>query len=403
MQVKLNIKPNVLLHGHLSASFGLGDGAAATKRTLLAAGCTVQAANLRLQTHPSVHWAQNQQSHGPSKAKPLIDLVHTNPNILQLTRGLINVDTLTAPLRIGYWAWELEHFPDGWEQHFADYDEIWCPSQFCAQSLSQRSPIPVIALPHLPYWERLDQLRHQRQQRKSRKQGVFRILVLFDFWSSAERKNPSGAIAAFQEAFPLEQLPQSRAVELLIKTSSAEQFSRLRRQLEASTQADPRIHWIDGVIPRDDLDQLFLSADAFLSLHRSEGFGLNIADAMAIGVPVVATGYSGNLDFMPPGSAELVPWSPTTVPSGCPLYPTGALWAEPDISAAAQALRRLEQQPTWAAELGRRGAIAVRERLATQRLVAIVQQRLGQLMLMPSRKELLTHLPADHPSRLLSS
>ena len=332
----------------------------------------------------------------------LLDLVHTNPNVLAATPGLLDPGRLTAPLRIGYWAWELEAFPDGWELHFGDYDEIWCPSAYCAQSLSQRSSVPVIPLPHLPDWPRLDHLRRQRQgQQQGQRPSTFRFLSLFDFWSTLERKNPAGVIAAFQQAFPPERAHQDPAVELLIKTSSAEQFPRQRRELEALAGGDRRVRWLDGLLSRTELDHVFCSADALVSLHRAEGFGLNLADAMAIELPVIATGYSANLEFMPPGSAELVPWATASINQSCGDYRKGLHWADPNLEAAAAAMARLVQQPAWAAALGRCGAAAVRERLSSERLAGIVRQRLAQVLLQPSRRQLLAGLPHDHDARLL--
>ena len=419
---------NIRLHGHLSAAFGLADGAAATRRCLEAAGCAVQPCDLRLASHPAAP-GDSQPSAGdgagavppaPASARQpaqqparqpargiQLDLVHTNPNVLAATAGLLDPATLTAPLRVGFWAWELEAFPEGWEQAFPLYDEIWCPSAHCAQSLSQRSPIPVIALPHLPDWPRLDQLRQrrlqgQRQRQMQRRQSPaepFQVLTLFDFWSTPERKNPAGVIQAFQAAFPLDERGQQPPVELLIKTSSAEYFPQARAELEQLSGRDPRIRWLHQLLSREDLDQLFCRADALVSLHRAEGFGLNLADAMAIGLPVVATAYSANLEFMPLGSAELIPWRPGRLEHDCGDYRRGQLWAEPDLAAAAASLRRLALDAPHRTALAERAATAVRERLAAERLVAIVRQRLGHLLLTPSRRELLEqqrHLPAAH-------
>lgn len=381
---------SVALHGHLSAQFGLAGGAAATARLLESIDCQLIPKDLQLTTHPSVLQAP---AAAPSARAAQVDLVHTNPNLLAANPELLQPANLEAPLRIGYWAWELEAFPEGWEPYFSDYDEIWCPSSFAAQALAQRSPVPVIAVPHLPDWARLEALRERRLSRKTLAERPFRFLVLFDFWSTPERKNPLGAIQAFQRAFPAEQ-PGGPAVELLIKTSSASQFPEAREHLMAATAADQRIHWLHQLLSPADLDALLLSADALVSLHRSEGFGLVLADAMAIELPVIATGYSGNLDFMPHGSAALVPWQLQPIARTCGDYRQGWHWAEPDLQAAATAMRRFVEQPAAAQALARRGASAVRERLSAKRLGAIVRQRLGTLLLKPSRRELLRGLPA---------
>lgn len=379
----------VALHGHLSAQFGLAGGAAATARLLEAIGCALLPRDLQLATHPAVLPAPAPAVPGNA---PQLDLVHTNPNLLAANPELLQPAHLGAPLRIGYWAWELEAFPEGWEPWFADYDEIWCPSGFAAQAIAQRSPVPVIAVPHLPDWPRLDALRQRRATQQRRTDSPFRFLALFDFWSTPERKNPLGAIQAFQRAFPAEQ-PGGPAVELLIKTSSASQFPQALQELMAAAAGDSRIRWLHQLLSPAELDALLLSADALVSLHRSEGFGLVLADAMAIELPVIATGYSGNLEFMPPGSAALVPWQLQPIARTCGDYRQGWSWAEPDRAAAAAAMRRLVAQPDAAQALARRGAAAVRERLSVERLGAIVRQRLGTLVLRPSRRELLNGLP----------
>ena len=376
---------HIRFYGHLRAGFGLAGGARATARCLEAAGCQLTYVDLALASHAAV---QALPSSGTTNqrctAPPQVDLVHTNPNILASNPELLERNPLTAPLRIGYWAWELEQFPSGWERFFADYQEIWCPSSFTAQALAQRSPVPVIALPHLPDWAHLQARAAARQtqqadtlQSKTGETKPFTFLTLFDFWSTPERKNPAAVIRAFQRAFPPE-ASGNPAVRLLIKASSAEQFPEQASVLKALGGNDPRIHWIESLLPQIQLDDLYAQADVLVSLHRAEGFGLTLAEAMAMAIPVIATGYSGNLDFMPPGSAALIPWRPHRIERTRGDYMAGALWAEPDLEAAAAAMAQLANDPEEARRLGRRGQAAVRERLSSSRLSAVVRQRLGR-------------------------
>lgn len=393
----MNIR--IRIYGHLRAAFGLAGGAQATRRLLEHAGCLVEPIDLALASHPplqAVVEGSEDPEPAPEQAEvgPVqVELVHTNPNILAHTPGLLDPASLTAPIRIAYWAWELEQFPEGWHDHFWPYHEIWCPSAFTAQALAQRAPIPVVAVPHLPDWPRLDAL-YRRRRRLSvgissrqpasplpaHPQRPFRFLTLFDYWSTPERKNPAGVIEAFQRAFPLG-ATGTPAVELWLKTSSAEQFPRQAEALRALAGADPRIHWLDRLLAPADLDQLLLEADALVSLHRAEGFGLVLAEAMAIGLPVIATGYSGNGEFCLPGSCLLVPWQPIAIPATTGDYPAGAIWAEPELAAAAAAMQQLVADPAAAQALGERGRVAVRERLDPDRLAAIIRQRLGSHLL----------------------
>ena len=370
----------VRIYGHLRAGFGLAGGARATARILETCGCELECTDLALASHAAV--GDLPVNRGLSGA-PHVDLVHTNPNILASNPELLEHQSLSAPLRIGYWAWELERFPAGWERFFEGYHEIWCPSSFTAQALAQRSPVPVIAVPHLPDWPALNRratIRAQQRQQAENQSAPFTFLSLFDFWSTPERKNPAGVIEAFQKAFPPSGGHQP-AVQLLIKASSAEQFPQQAAALRALCNGDPRIHWLETLLSETELLALYAKADALVSLHRAEGFGLTLAEAMALGIPVIATGYSGNLDFMPPGSAALIPWTPVILERTYGDYNAGASWAAPDLAAAAAAMRRLARDPAAAIQLGKHGRTVVRERLSAERLSGIVRQRLGRWLL----------------------
>lgn len=381
----------VNLWGHLSGGFGLGEGARATARALQAAGVEVQWCDLPLASHTN---SEPIPAPEPRRRPAAIDLIHTNPNVLQHTDGLRERLQLEAPLRVGYWAWELEAFPHGWERGFAGLDQLWCPSAFTATSLGQRSPIPVTPLPHLPNWQRAERLRALRATRPRRQ--PFTCLFAFDFWSTVGRKNPYGVIEAFQLAFPQRRSPLQRTPEarLLLKLASSEQFPEATEALRQRVASDRRIELITGHLPAEAFDALYAQTSVLVSLHRAEGFGLSLAEAMAAGIPVVATGYSGNLDFMPPGSAELIPYERAIIQRTEGDYRAGWHWAEPDLDAAARALRRLAEAPAAAAALGQRGQRAVAELLAPQRLAAVVQQRIGTLLLHGGRAELRAAQPS---------
>lgn len=393
----------VNLWGHLSGGFGLGEGARCTARALEVAGLRVQWRDLPLSTHVN-DLPLPQATPGPAA----IDLVHTNPNVLRQTEGLLEGLQLEAPLRIGFWAWELEAFPSGWEVGFAGLDQLWCPSTFTARSLALRSPVPVSVLPHLIDWARADRLAQRRLLRPPRTPGQpFTLLYAFDFWSTEGRKNPLGAIEAFQRAFPPGAASQPAGAltlppaRLVLKLSSASQFPDAVERLRERSHRDPRIELIDSHLSPEALDGLVAEADVLLSLHRAEGFGLTLAEAMAAGLPVVATGYSGNLDFMPPGSAELVPARLVPIQRSEGDYRQGWVWAEPDLEAAAAALRRLATDGQEHRRLAQAGRAAARRCLAPQVVADVVRQRLGCLLRQAGRAELLGALPPEHPLALL--
>ncbi|MFS6818415.1 glycosyltransferase family 4 protein [Synechococcus lacustris Tous-12m] len=389
----------VNLWGHLSGGFGLGEGARCTARALTAAGVRVQWRDLPLATHVNdqpLDAAEQFQA-------AAIDLIHTNPNVLRQTDGIMQQIDLKAPLRIGFWAWELESFPNGWEPGFCGLDQLWCPSSFCASSLGLRSPIPVTPLPHLIDWDRAQRLRLLRSSSASKVNKIFNCLFAFDFWSTVGRKNPHGVIDAFQLAFPMRRNWGSRTPEarLVLKLSSSAQFPDATEALQQRAQADQRIKLISDHLNNQEFDQLYREADVLVSLHRAEGFGLSLAEAMAAELPVVSTGYSGNLDFMPTGSAELIPYKLTKISKTEGDYRAGELWAEPDLDAAAKAIRNLAENADYRKQLAKSGRKAVESNLNITKISNIVRERLGCLIAKPGRAELVRQLPSTHPWRTL--
>jgi glycosyltransferase involved in cell wall biosynthesis len=182
----------------------------------------------------------------------------------------------------------------------------------------------------------------------------FLAVSLFDFRSSMARKNPQGTIAAFRLAFG-----QDPSVRLLIKTQNGEHAPEALAQLRAL--AGDNVEIVDEVWPYDQIKALIASADVLVSLHRAEGFGLTLAEAMALGTAVIATEGSGNRDFMDNDCARLVPAGQIPVEDPQGIY-QGQTWADPDVTVAADALRSLRDDP----DLGPRLAVAARKRVATQ-------------------------------------
>ena len=389
--------------GHLSGGFGLGEGARCTVRSLKEAGIRVQLRDLPLVTHPIDHNLTESRQTLHNLRPAAIDLIHTNPNILQATDGLQDKLELQAPLRIGFWAWELEDFPTGWESGFAGLDQIWCPSSFTATSIGNCSPIPVTPLPHLINWQQAHRIQQKRKQRS--RNHPMTCFFACDLWSTLGRKNPEGVISAFQEAFPKIASAEMSSYEarLLLKLSSADQFPEITNKLIEKIAGDSRITLITDHLSTEEMVNLWSSIDILIHLHRSEGFGLLMAEAMAAGIPVIATGYSGNLDYMRPGSAALIPYQFTTITTPQGDYRPGWRWAEPDLEQAAKQLRHLATNESFRTHLGEQGYSSVKDYLSPTRLARQVKQRLGCLLAWAGRSELISSLADDHPLKRLES
>jgi len=200
-------------------------------------------------------------------------------------------------------------------------------------------------------------------------EGRFMFLVVFDHLSVTERKNPVGAIEAFRRAFPAGAGPI-----LVVKSmNSALRWPDHQRVLAAAHGRDD-ILFVDDVLGREDLMALVSHADCLVSLHRSEGLGLHLAEAMWLGTPTIATRYSGNLDFMDDTCALLVEAGRVRVGvHGQGVYPATATWADPDIEQAAAAMVRLAGDQGLAERLAAAGLDRMRRQPdvpATGRMLA---------------------------------
>ncbi|HYZ93853.1 MAG TPA: glycosyltransferase family 4 protein [Actinomycetota bacterium] len=248
---------------------------------------------------------------------------------------------------IGVWQWEVDRFPE-WMAASADrLDEIWVSSEHTARAVRERTTKPVFVFqPPI-----IAPVPAKTARAALGLPEGFVFLFCFDFDSVFERKNPLAVVDAFTRAFAAGSGPQ-----LVIKSvrgdAHPEELDRVRRA--AAQRAD--VHIMDGYMAAGDHAALVAACDAYVSLHRAEGFGLTLAEAMALGKPVVATAYSGNLEFMDDFNSWLVPYELVPIPAGCDPYPTDGRWAEPDVDAAAEMMRRIVDDPQGARERAERAA-----------------------------------------------
>jgi glycosyltransferase involved in cell wall biosynthesis len=283
------------------------------------------------------------------------NLFFLNANEMDDAFAHLGPDGFAGRYNIGYWAWELSQFPDAWQSAFRYVDEIWALSRFTQQALADKAPCPVIWMPLAVEPVTLAQ---RSRADFGLPDNCFLLLFFFDFRSFIQRKNPWAALRAFTTAF---QDDASAPVSLVIKMNGMDACPEdYRAFLGSDALRDPRVILIDRIMDDRDIKELVRLCDGFLSLHRAEGFGRGLAEAMYFGKPVIATGYSGNLDFMNEANSCLVDC--TLIPVGTDEYPYGAgqRWAEPDVDQAAWYLRRLVADSTYAADIGQRAAHYIR-------------------------------------------
>lgn len=254
--------------------------------------------------------------------------------------------------RIGYWFWELADFPKAWLRAFDDVDEVWAPSRFIFETLSKVTHKPVIHMPVVVEFKIQGSYSRAMFQMDENKYLFF---FSYDFHSYSQRKNPEAVISAFLLAFPKEEMH----VGLVIKTSYADQYPEEYSKLLELALSDPRIKVIDSILSRDEMYGLIDMCDCYVSLHRAEGFGLGLAEAMFLGKPVIATGYSGNMDFMNADNSCIVDYQLVPVPEEAYPFWQQQVWAEPDIQQAAWFMRKLYNDEEYRSRIGANGKLTI--------------------------------------------
>ena len=295
-------------------------------------------------------------------------LVHLNPPEMPAALRILGRRRLAGRLLIGCWAWELPKAPATWRTGFDFVHEVWVPSRFVADALSPLAGGKIIRVVPHPVAPPRTVLGLRGTLALPGK--ALLVLAVGDMRSSMARKNLMGSIEAFEHAFGAD-----GPAHLVIKLSGTRTHPELAASVRLRVEGRPNAQVIDRDLSEPEMDGLIAEAEILLSLHRSEGFGLPLARAMAAGKAVIATSWSGNLEFMDGESAALVPYRlvPVCDPQG--IYAgREQVWAEPDMAAAISNLRRLVHDPDWRHRLG----AAAARRIGRLLSVASYRDRVGE-------------------------
>jgi glycosyltransferase involved in cell wall biosynthesis len=273
--------------------------------------------------------------------------------------------------RIACWSWELEDFPREVLERAGLADEVWTPSEFCTRSVQAALPDkPVITMNPsvtLPAFEPRPRSHFHLPPDR------YLFLFMFDMASGMERKNPLGLIRAYVRAFR-----HDDAVQLVLKVSRGSSCPNdLARLQDAAREAGGVL--LDRVMPRPEVAALLACCDCYVSLHRSEGFGFTMAEAMLMGKPTIATGYSGNLDFMSPDNSFLVRHERVVLDRDLPPYRAGCVWSAPSEEHAAERMRWIYEHREEAETIAAKGQATVIERLSESAAADRITARLRQL------------------------
>jgi glycosyltransferase involved in cell wall biosynthesis len=323
---------------------------------------------------------------GDRTLEPLAPLAETDVNLVCVDAGQhfallseVGDRFFRDHYNIGAWAWELPRFPDDWYNRFAYYDEIWVGTSFIASALAPVAPVPVVRVP--PVVTAPQGIRTRGRGRLGAGDREFLFLFVFDVHSHLPRKNPQAAIRAFRRAFG-----QRDDVRLVLKSVNAAADPDGYRALR-DLAGDARVDFLDGYWNTSAMADLFAACDAYVSLHRSEGTGLTIAEAMAAGKPAIATDWSGNTDFADASNSYPVAYDLTTVPCNVGPYRAGETWAEPDVAHAAALMAEVVAHPAAAAQRGAAARTRMQRDYSGEAIAAIVGRRLdviGSRHLLPT-------------------
>ena len=323
----------LIVAGYLNASTGLGVGARRMLAAMREDGLDPIAADLT-----------GAHRQGPSGTPIAIPpgpgtiVLHVNGPMLPWALLALGRRAVAGKRLIAYWAWELPALPRDWNRGYAACHRIWAPSRFCAEAFARPGHPPPLVVPHPPP---VPDPSARDRAGFDLPEHAFLALSVFDATSSLARKNPLGAIEAHRRAFG-----DSPDHLLVLKTHGTDRAGPAWEEVVRAAATRPNLRILDADLSRPDLWALTACADVLLSLHRAEGYGLAIAEAMTLGRPVVATGWSGNMDFMQGPGCHPVPWTPVPArdPQGIYDMPE-AHWADPDLDEAAAALRRIAGDP----------------------------------------------------------
>jgi glycosyltransferase involved in cell wall biosynthesis len=361
--------------GYLGETLGLAEAARSYIAALSAAGVpvTTTAVALDLPVDDSqksiTRYGSRDFQELRSEVEPAFNLACLNGDHLAELIRVRGDDVLQGLPTIGQWGWETDVLPASWTPAFEVVDEVWVYSRFMAENLGRLLPMPVVVVP--PAIVAPDPAGAEPPIARDDR---FTFVFMLDFFSTLRRKNALGLVEAFTRAFVPDEGPR-----LVLKTINARFRPEAADELRHRAGSRSDIEFFDEYLDPAGKAALLQRADCYVSLHRSEGFGLPLAESMSLGTPVIATGYSGNTDFTTPHNSYLVDWKPTRVGPDCEIYPPDGMWAEPDLDHAAELMRHVWEHPNEAKARGARAQADIQQDYAPAVTGAIARGRLERL------------------------
>lgn len=358
---------NVL--GHLQAELGIGEAG-----RLIVAGLDarkVPVIPIESNWRPPARHGHRYESAPPAAAGFPITITCANPDSMRTIAKEVGREFFRERYSVGYWWWEVDGpTPFNWRRNFDLVDEVWVASEYVADAFGAELGLPVRRM-KLPVWVP-DPPVMSRSRLGLPDQFLF--LFMFDYTSVCERKNPIAVLDAFKRSFA-----EDDGAALVIKCVNRELEPQEHERVMTATSGRTDIRVLDSFVDPDEKNAMLAACDCYVSLHRSEGFGLPLAEAMYFGKPVIATGYSGNLEFMSERNSYLVGYTTTDVGQGRFPYPYNAVWAEPDVEHAIRLMRQVFDDRDAARAVGERAARDIREAHSLDAAGRSMEERLAEI------------------------
>jgi len=275
--------------------------------------------------------------------------------------------------KIGAWPWELPHWPDAFGNVHHMVDEIWAQSRFVQSVYSRLGNTPVY---HMPMAVEVPAPLAAQRERFGLPGDEFLFYLMFDGNSWLSRKNPLAGVQAFKQAFG----ERSPGVGLVVKAMNVRDDDPVWRAVLDLAAGDSRIHIVSERLSRQDSTDFMACCDAYISLHRSEGFGRVIAEAMVLGQPVVVTNFSGNVDFCEPDTAFLVDGELVPLRPGDYLFAEGQYWCDPDVSIAAEQLKRMIDDAPLRERIAQAGKARIERDYSVEAVARAYARRLADIV-----------------------
>ncbi|WP_326251085.1 glycosyltransferase family 4 protein [Paenibacillus barengoltzii] len=366
-----NFKDGINLVGYCRAEMGVGESCRAAARSMNAAGIPFGILNFKGTSSArmaDLTW-QHKEVVDPEYG---INIFHINAEEMKDVYAYYGPSLFEGRYNIGFWHWELPDFPDEWLVNFSYLQEIWVPSTFVADSISLKSPIPVVKIPHS-----IEVVINENRDRSyfGLPEGSFLFLSMYDIKSFQERKNPKAAIEAFKLSFR----PDDMSVGLVVKINKPGGKSSDLMEIKQLIAEYQNIYLIDRTISRNDVNALISVTDCFISLHRSEGFGLVIAEAMYLAKPVIGTNWSSTTDFMNHNNSCLVDYELVALGEDYGPYKAYQYWANPKISHASEYMIKLVNDQEYYRKLAEEGERYIKQYHSPEKIGKLIYERLAYI------------------------